>query len=104
MRLIESGTREGAASNRGAPLTSVGFHLSDDFGADFVEVAGDFSAWAPIAMAHDSEGGFVLDLQLEAGRRWRYRFLLDGERWMNDPEASQFVDGPNGSAASVLET
>ncbi len=104
MRLVESGTRDGAARKRGAPLTCVGFHLSDDFGADVAEVAGDFSAWAPIAMANDPDGGFVLDLQLETGRCWRYRFLLDGERWMNDPEASQFVDGPNGSAASVLET
>jgi hypothetical protein len=67
-------------------------------------VAGDFSAWAPIAMARDPGRCFWLGLQLEAGHRWRYRFLLDGERWMNDPGASEFVNGPNGAAASVLET
>ena len=78
--------------------------LCPGYSACSVEVAGDFSAWAPIAMVPDAAGRFSLELVLRTGRRWRYRFLLDGERWINDPQAPDFVPGPNGSPASALST
>jgi hypothetical protein len=80
------------------------FHLSGSFGAQLAEVAGDFTAWAPLAMIRDTSGGFHLSLRLEPGRSWRYRFLLDGEHWINDPNAPSFVTGPNGTPASVITT
>lgn len=103
-RGIEAPTRHDVSRRFPAPLTDVRFRLSDGYAADVVEVAGDFSAWAPIAMNRELDDGFILDLQLETGRQWRYRFLLDGQRWMNDPDAKEFVTGPNGSAVSILET
>jgi hypothetical protein len=75
---IEAPPRHGVSRCPPTALTGVRFRLSDGFAADVVEVAGDFSAWAPIAMNREVDDGFILDLQLEAGRRWRYRFLLDG--------------------------
>jgi hypothetical protein len=80
------------------------FHLAGSSGAHVVEVAGDFSAWAPLAMIQDASGDFHLSLRLEPGRSWRYRYLLDGERWINDPNATRFVTGPNGTPSSAITT
>ena len=69
-----------------------------------MDVAGDFTAWAPLAMEQAANGDFRLRLQLGQGRRVLYRFLLDGEMWMNDPNADEYVTMPNGSVASVVHT
>ena len=102
--MMDATARYGALTFSPTSLAAVTFRLSKGCAADVVEVAGDFSAWAPIAMGRDADDGFTLDLRLEAGRRWRYRFLLDGERWMNDPDATEFVIAPDGAAISVLQT
>jgi hypothetical protein len=92
-------TPAGSRSTR--PVT---FRLAPDFGARVAEVAGDFSAWSPVAMIGDVSNGFWIELELDPGRRWRYRFLLDGERWVNDPAAPLFVTGPNGAPTSAIDT
>jgi hypothetical protein len=84
--------------------SAVRFHVPASLGARVAEVAGDFSAWAPLAMVRDATGAFHVSLVLDPGRRWRYRFLLDGDRWINDPTATSFVDGPNGTPCSELIT
>ena len=83
---------------------AVHFHVPALLGAGVAEVAGDFSAWAPLAMVRDATGAFHLSLLLDRDRRWRYRFLLDDDRWINDPTAASFVDGPNGTPCSELFT
>jgi hypothetical protein len=70
----------------------------------YADLAGDFTAWAPFSMDPVPGGGFRLNLRLERGRRWRYRFLLDGVRWTSDPYASEFVTDANGGVVSVLHT
>ncbi len=80
------------------------FRLPAHFGARHVDVAGDFTAWAPLAMEQSANGDFRLRIQLGQGRRVLYRFLIDGEMWMNDPNADEYVTMPNGGAASVVHT
>jgi hypothetical protein len=87
-----------------ADLTTIVFSVAPELGRRYVDVAGDFTAWAPLAMDPLSDGGFSLSLRLEPGRRWRYRFLLDGEHWMNDPNACEFGTCPTSGAVSVLHT
>jgi hypothetical protein len=99
-----SGTRATCLPGVARACAIVTFRVPAEFGASFAEVAGDFSAWAPVAMLHDWSGGFRLDLMLDSGQQFRYRFLLDGERWINDPLASNFIAGPNGSPASMIVT
>ena len=74
------------------------------FGCPRAEVAGDFTAWFPVAMRHESDGSFSFAVRLERDRRWRYRFRLDGVTWINDPAANDYVRCADGSAVSVLET
>ena len=42
-------------------------------------------------MRRDAEGGFSLTVDLDAGRAYRFRYLLDGRRWDNDWGADAYV-------------
>jgi Glycogen recognition site of AMP-activated protein kinase len=85
-------------------LTTIVFCIPPEFGGRYADVAGDFTAWASLAMEPRSTGGFCLSLRLERGFRWRYRFLVDGEHWMNDPNACELWTCPDDRAVSVLHT
>jgi len=75
-----------------------------EFGCRSAQVAGDFTAWAPVVMRGEAAGGFSLMVCLPPGRSWQYRFLVDGNRWINDPSAEDYVSRGDGGAASVLHT
>ena len=65
--------------------TLVSFRLPGDVAATTVSVVGEFNDWAADAhrMRRDDEG-FAVVIPLAPGRAYRFRYLLDGERWMND--------------------
>ena len=74
------------------------------FGCRWAEVSGEFTAWAPVSMQREQDGSFSLALRLEPGRRWHYRFRIDGETWINDPGADDYILCPDCGAVSVLAT
>jgi 1,4-alpha-glucan branching enzyme len=82
----------------------VAFRIPDHGGADRANVVGDFNDWSIDAtpMAH-TENGFEAELRLTAGRSYRFRYLLDGERWQNDWDADDYVDNDFGGSDSVLD-
>ena len=49
------------------------------------------------------DDGFVARVLLEPGRQYRFRYLLDGERWENDWSADDYVDNELGGTDSVLD-
>ena len=42
-------------------------------------------------------------LVVRVGRRYRFRYLLDGERWENDWEADDYADNDYGGQDSVVD-
>ena len=40
---------------------------------------------------------------MAVGRRYRFRYLLDGRRWENDWEADDYVDNDHGGQDSVVD-
>lgn len=74
----------------------VAFELPATVPATTVSVCGDFNGWK--AETHPltrlADGRFRTEIVLPAGERWRFRYLVDGERWENDPTADGHV--PNG--------
>ena len=54
-------------------------------------------------MKRRKDGSFALTLSLPVGQQYRFRYLLDGERWTNDPAADASIPNPFGSADSVLQ-
>ncbi len=48
-------------------------------------------------------GGFSLTVDLDAGRIYRFRYLLDGQRWDNDWAADAYVPNSFGGDDSVVD-
>ena len=71
----------------------VTFYLPAEVDASRASICGEFNDWNPDAhvMAKKKDGTFYVSMYLDAGASYRYRFLLDGERWENDWEADQYV-------------
>ena len=73
-------------------------------GAQSVEAAGDFNGWDPAQtpLERISEDAWAVTLALEPGR-YQYLFVVDGERWVMDPFATDQADDGFGSRNAVLE-
>ncbi len=73
--------------------------------ADAVHLVGDFTDWqASKAMRRSKDGSWSAAYDLEPGREYGFRYLIDGTRWANDPAADKYVPNPYGSDNSVVVT
>ena len=72
--------------------------------AHTVAVCGEFNGWNPTVhlLQRRKDGRFSLTLSLKMGQPYRFRYLVDGTRWENDPMADAQVPNPFGSEDSVL--
>jgi 1,4-alpha-glucan branching enzyme len=84
-------------------VTLVTFRLPAESGADRVQLVGEFSDWTPLAMVPSNGGGHELTLPLQRGRSYRFRYLLDGERWENDWQADDYEPNYYGGDDSVID-
>ena len=84
---------------------SVTFTLDPRVGAQTAAVCGEWNDWSPSAdaMRRDAEGGFSVTVELEAGRAYRFRYLLDGVRWDNDWAADAYLPNSFGGDDSVVD-
>lgn len=77
------------------PVCKVTFNLGADAATDVekVELVGDFSQWleAPIQMKKLKNGTFRTTVDLESGKTYEFRYLLDGKKWENDWEADAYA-------------
>ena len=90
--------------DEGRPTVEVTFELPAT-GARTAHLCGEFNDWATEAtpMTRLDDGGFRVTLALPTGRRWRFRYLLDGHRWENDWAADDYVPNDYGGQDSVLD-
>src|SRR5512135_823905 len=83
---------------------SVTFELTRQVGAGSANLCGDFNGWSQSATALSVDGDiFAVTLQLDAGRRYRFRYLLDGYRWENDWAADEYIPNDFGGEDSVVD-
>ena len=82
----------------------VTFTLPADIRADSVALCGDFNDWSAgaIMLEQVSDGSWQVTVALEPGRSYRYRYLLDGERWENSWQADRYLPNAYGSTDSVV--
>lgn len=75
-------------------------HAEEAKGAKKINIAGDFNSWSstdtPLKMAKD--GSFSVKIELEAGKEYQFRYLLDDQRWENDWNADKYVPAPYSNA------
>jgi hypothetical protein len=73
-------------------------------GARSVHVAGSFNDWRPTAIPledPDHDGVWRATVVLPVGQH-EYMFVVDGERWVADPNAGRYVDDDFGRENAVL--
>jgi 1,4-alpha-glucan branching enzyme len=88
-----------------AEAISVRFQFPTTIWADSVHLVGDFNDWDrrshPLSA---SEDGWHISLDLERGRTYQYRYLLNGAQWCNDCNADGYVPNRLGGHNSVVDT
>lgn len=89
---------------KGGRSCRVTFALPADVAADRVHVCGEFNDWDESAnpLVKRAKGHYSASLTLKTGRSYRFRYLIDGKRWENDPQADAYTPNPYGSEDSVV--
>lgn len=61
--------------------------------ASTVNLVGDFNNWSKTSteLTKLKSGGFKLVMELPIGQEYQFRYLVDGNTWMNDASADNFV-------------
>ena len=83
----------------------VTFTVDPQVGAQTAAVSGEWNDWSADAdvMERDADGGFRVTVSLDAGRAYRFRYLLDGQRWDNDWAADAYQPNDFGGDDSVVD-
>jgi len=82
----------------------VTFKLPAEVKAKTVQLCGDFNEWSPThnPLKQLKDGSFSVTVSLKPGQSYRFRYLLDGERWENDWEADAYVANQYGTEDSLI--
>lgn len=74
--------------------------------AKSVKIVGEFNNWDAnngIEMKKQKNGIFKATIELETGKEYQFRYLIDGESWENDWEADKYISTPFGTENSVID-
>jgi len=88
------------------PICKVTFYLPAAVKAETVHLVGDFNNWdehsTPMKKLKDDR--FTVVLELESGKEFQFRYLVDQSEWHNDWEADKYVPNPFSGDNSVVVT
>ena len=84
----------------------VTFTIPNGIWADKIYLVGDFNNWdrASHLFQHDRAGNWVITIDLDLGRAYQFRYLIDGQHWRNDDQADAYVFNPYGTDNFVVVT
>lgn len=90
------------------PVCKVTFGLSKKEAgeASKVNLVGEFNGWNETSteLTKMKSGDFKLIVPLETGKKYQFRYLIDGNTWINDPEADHYVEnGVSNDTNCVIE-
>jgi len=62
--------------------------------AEKIAILGDFNNWNPESnqMEKLKNGNFKTLIELETGKEYQFRYLIDNQNWLNDIEADKLVE------------
>jgi len=77
-------------------IARVTFTLPESLWADKVYLVGDFNDWNRVShpFSRDREGNWTITVDLEVGRAYQFRYLLDNQQWMNDNQLMPMCTTP----------
>ena len=87
-------------------VTKVTFYTPADLDAEEIFLVGDFNEWSETATPMEplKDGRFKVILELEPGKEYQFRYLVNGVEWHNDWDADKYVPNPYSGDNSVVIT
>jgi 1,4-alpha-glucan branching enzyme len=78
------------------PICKVTFCLMDDEvqNAKKIQLLGSFNAWKikdAVLLKKFKNGSFKVTIDLETEQEYQFKYLVDGEKWVNDEMADKYV-------------
>jgi 1,4-alpha-glucan branching enzyme len=82
----------------------VTFEIPGSVWAERITLVGDFNDWDPksLPLRQNRDGNWRIEVELDAGCKYRFRYLLDGEHWRDDWHADTYAPNPYGSFDSIV--
>jgi 1,4-alpha-glucan branching enzyme len=79
-------------------------HKEKAASAKDIHLVGDFNNWDTTAtpMKKQRDGSFSVNLDLNLGQEYQYRYLIDGANWENDTEADKYIPSPFGDSENSV--
>jgi 1,4-alpha-glucan branching enzyme len=88
------------------PVCKVTFRITEEIGnsAGTAHVVGEFNNWDFFStpMKKLKKGAFTTTLNLEKGREYQFRYLLDKKIWGNESDADKSVPTPYGDSENSI--
>ncbi len=88
------------------PVCKVTFRIGTDVisSAKKVQLLGDFNSWDKKnpAMKKLKTGEFTETIELETGKEYQYKYLIDGKNWQNDNKADKYAPNIYSGTNSVV--
>ena len=99
-----NGNGNGNGNGKGA--ARVTFTLPNTIWADQIYLVGDFNEWNRTShpLERGRDGDWSITVELELGRAFQFRYLRDGDGWLNDAQADAFVPTRYGNDNFVVIT
>lgn len=87
-------------------IARVTFSVPASAHAETVHLVGDFNNWDRTShpLRRRSDGDWTITVDLEPSRMYRFSYLLDGIRWLNDTCADAYVHHLHRNDSSVVIT
>lgn len=85
--------------------TRVTFRRRAEVGERSVAVVGEFNSWSTGTnlMTAQDDGSWSVTIPMSPGRAYRFRYLVDDQRWENDPDVAEVVPNDLGGQDSLVD-
>jgi 1,4-alpha-glucan branching enzyme len=87
-------------------LSEIQAEFSAELPAESVFLVGEFNDWDPAATPmkySKKKKAFTVTLDLEPGRQYQFRYVVDGDHWCNDWDADAYVPSEPGPDNYVVD-
>ena len=85
-------------------IVKVTFELPASVASQSVRLVGEFNGWEGTRLERQKDGTWKATVALDPNREYEFRYLVDDERWLNDPAADGYRVNPFGEDNSVVTT
>ncbi|HDD62260.1 MAG: glycoside hydrolase [Chloroflexota bacterium] len=80
-------------------------HEQPEYSVSSAHLVADFNDWSFTNTPMESlkNGDFKITVELEAGKKHEFRYLLNNKKWYNEWEADEYILGDFGKDNCVIE-